>query len=77
MKKVDKLSAHWSKKENDHMINWPVGVQTKADAWYLHGIFSKEFKEELERRGYDLKTLKFSIEPQQGNPRFASQRKPE
>ena len=74
MKAQDKLRAYWSKRERDLMLFHPLGMQTVCDAHYLSGVFDKEFLEELRRRGYDPRTLKFSIEPLAGNDRFASQR---
>ena len=56
------------------MLHFPLGSQTVCDGGYLSGIFSPQVIEELERRGYDKTTLKFSIEPKTGNDRFASQR---
>ena len=73
MRAEDKLRAYWSKKENDLMLHWPAGVSTNCDGSYLSCVFSKEVRDELERRGYDLTTLKFSIEPVKGNKRFTSQ----
>lgn len=75
MRADDKLRAYWSKREKDVMLYHPLGVCTTADANWLSGIFNREFTEELTRRGYDVSTMKFSVEPQQGNTRFASQRK--
>ncbi len=74
MKQEDKLRAYWSKGERDIMLHWPGGESTRADGHYLSGLFDKEFTEEMKRRGYDLRTLKFSIEPMAGNQRFTSQR---
>ena len=74
MRAKDKLRAYWSRRENDLMLYHPLGMQTVTDAHYLSNMFNKEFTEQLKRRGYDLKTLKFSIEPLAGNDRFASQR---
>lgn len=73
MQAVDKLRAYWSKKERDVMLHWPAGTHTKCDGSYLSGVFDKAFQKEMERRGYDLTTLKFSIEPKAGNQRFTSQ----
>jgi hypothetical protein len=59
---VQKLTYKWSKRENDYLINYP----RKCDGHLLYGFFEgcmgvKEFLAELEKRGYDLKTLKFEI----------------
>lgn len=56
------------------MLFFPFGSQTVTDARYLSGIFNTEFTDELDRRGYDITTLKFSIEPKKGNQKFGSQR---
>lgn len=36
--------------------------------------FDPSLLDELDKRGYDLTTIRFSIEPKRGNQRFASQR---
>jgi hypothetical protein len=72
MKAKDKLRAYWSKREG-LMLAFPIGTQTKCDAGFLCGVLTKEVTDELDRRGYDLNTIKFSIEPKAGNQRFASQ----
>lgn len=73
MKSHDKLRVYYMRRERD-MGGWhPLGQQTKCDLGYL--LFAMEpIWKELESRGYDPKTMRFSIEPQQGNKRFASQR---
>lgn len=55
------LRVNWSKKEDDIVYKYPKGSQTKSDAMLLHSVFSKEFLDDLVDRGYDLKTLKFSV----------------
>ena len=62
MKANKKLRAYWSKTENDLMLYSPT---TQTDGHWLSGIFTKEFTEELKRRGFDEKTMKFSVEPKQ------------
>lgn len=55
------LMARWSKREKDIEFSWP---KHKADGHYLYGVFQygeKGALAELERRGYDLTTLRFSI----------------
>jgi hypothetical protein len=74
MNPSDKLRAYWSNQEDDLMLNFPVGTETKSDGRSLAGVFSKEFTEEMTRRGYDITTLRFSIAPQKGNQKFSSQR---
>lgn len=64
MEKNDKLRVDWNKRENDVMFHYPLGLQTKTDAHYLHSsVFTDEFIEEIKKRGYDIKTLKFEIQP--------------
>lgn len=74
MQANDKLRATWSKKENDVMLHYPVGFYMSSDGHWLSRIFNKEFTDELKKRGYDITTLKFSVEPKAGDIRFASQR---
>jgi hypothetical protein len=74
MRAVDKLRANWSKQENDVMLHWPSGICTKADGHWLSGVFDKAFIKELEKRGYDPQTMRFSVEPKRGNERFTSQK---
>ena len=73
MVKVHRLSARWSKRECDILYSWGSGV-SKADAALLHHTLTSKhhmpmddtwapgFIEELEARGYDLTTLRFSID---------------
>lgn len=71
MKAKDKLRAYW--KDND-LWSWsPFGTGTIADAKLMLGVLDPLVKE-LEARGYDKSTIKFSIEPQKGNQRFRSER---
>lgn len=54
-----RLSVKWSKKDNDLICDFPK----KTSANYLFTkVFNDDFVEEITKRGYDLKTLKFSIE---------------
>lgn len=63
--KDNTLAAKWSKKENDIMIYYP----NKCDGALLNNhlfhprdsISCHPFIKELERRGYDITTLKFSV----------------
>lgn len=70
------LKAQWGKLKDDNpdiCYVWGEGVP-KADSHLLHNTISSKrhhpfdnswsdgFLEELEKRGYDLTTLKFSIE---------------
>ena len=67
------LVVFWNPRENDFTICYP----RSSDGHYAHTVFCSEriawrpvegvvfdppFVKELERRGYDLKTLRFSIE---------------
>jgi hypothetical protein len=70
------LAIEWSKKERDFVFFHPPGSQTKTDSHYLHVKLgtSKEpqssFFQELEERGYDLTTLRFSICKLPNHPRW-------
>ena len=71
---ADKLRVTYSKSERDLMFHWPLGTQTKCDAHRLNSVFTPELLADLKQRGYDITTLRFSIEPQRGHRRIASQR---
>lgn len=77
MKAINKLRSYWDKKERCRSFYFPQGHMTKCDAIYLDGVLTEEFLNELEERGYDKTTFKFSIEPKKGNVRFVSQRNEE
>lgn len=70
MKKKNKLRAYWNKKEKDTMFYHPAGYMVKCDAAFLHTVFTKEFRKELEDRGYDWTTFKFEISPKLPNNKF-------
>lgn len=74
MKATDKLRAYWSKQEDCLEVWHPLGMQTCTDANWIIATLNADVIAELERRGYDKTTLRLSIEPKAGNPRFASQR---
>lgn len=75
MKAIDKLRAYWNKKEGDIAVHYPGGIETKSDGrWLLCNLLTENALKELSDRGYDVKTLKFEIEPMKGNQRFTSQR---
>lgn len=60
--KENKLRARWSKRENDILVTYPLGISTSSDMGYLFtDIFNKDFIQEMKSRGYDIKTLKFEI----------------
>lgn len=62
MDKTDyKLWVNWSKKENDIMIHFP----RKRDGHYISLLFNNDFIKEMESRGYDITTIKFSIKRKQ------------
>ena len=71
------LKVKWSKREKDLLISYPRGcdgslmcyifgdilqwggIDGKDKGWLNYKVFN--FLEELEERGYDIKTLKFEI----------------
>lgn len=75
--KQNKLRYRWSKRERDFMIHYPRkcdghllhGFFTCDATYYLNdfgnklikNLIGKHFLEELDKRGYDLTTLKFEI----------------
>ena len=75
MNNKDKFRARWNIKDRDVVCFCPKGSNTFCDAGYFVGnILDFDKCIELERRGYDLSTLKFEISPQKGNNKFCSQR---
>ena len=68
LKKKDKLTAYWDKKENCIGAYHPLGFMTQTDAHYLFDkVFTKEFVKEMTDRGYDVTTMKFEISPKLPN----------
>lgn len=61
-----RLLARWSRKDNDFLITFPSG----PDGHFLYGLVSHHEKlssgrtllEELEARGYDIKTLRIQVD---------------
>lgn len=77
------LAAYWSHKEDDMNFHYPT---FKGDGGWLNGWFyhviqkktydwetvsGKSFMEELRDRGFDLKTLRFTVEIDPTHPRWA------
>ena len=56
----DRVRVWWSKRERDLMVNWDREVARTNPRWII-GLFSQDVLDELDRRGYDITTLKFSI----------------
>lgn len=68
LKKKEKLTAYWDKKENCIGAYHPLGFMTQTDAHYLFdNVFTKEFVKEMTDRGYDVRTMKFEISPKLPN----------
>lgn len=68
MSKTKKLTAKWSKKDNDIVFDYA----SKIDGRLLYHAFcivkitdDKNLTDELESRGYDITTLRFSISKKQ------------
>ncbi|MNQ62479.1 hypothetical protein D3C85_768240 [compost metagenome] len=58
-----KLTVRWGKREKDWVIDYP----SSPDGWLAHGLIRgddtlPEFIQELKERGYDLTTLRISVE---------------
>ena len=60
MLKIDRtLKVKWSKSEQDLMCYYPK----KSSCNYLFSkVFNDDFEKEMIARGYDITTLKFSID---------------
>jgi hypothetical protein len=66
----NRLLVRWSRKENDFLISYP----SKPDGHFIFGLVAngsvryevlssgKTFIEELEERGYDIKTLRIQVD---------------
>lgn len=72
----NKLYMRWSKREKDLLLNYPNSPdkaltfnafcgKTMTRDWEKKGgpiVWEDSFVDELKKRGYDITTLKFSIE---------------
>ncbi len=75
MEQEEKLTLKWSKREKDLICHYPNPTDGAAcfDAFTsdryrpLSKTWSNSFKKELEERGYDITTLKFSIKKKNSN----------
>lgn len=70
MKPSKKLRVYWSKKEKELMYYYPKYAATGGMlAWHFENLKcdGKTLVEELEDRGFDLSTLRFSIAYKEGN----------
>ena len=74
IKEKDKLRVYWGHDEYDKynydlVVSWPMMQAGSCDgSWIFSHIFTEENRKELERRGWDITTLKFSIAPKLVNP---------
>jgi hypothetical protein len=75
--KQNTLEAKWSPKEKDIVYRWPA---SKVDGHFLHYVFDVPRKREdgtyddpvwkqLEARGYDITTARFSIMKKADQPK--------
>lgn len=58
----NKLKVKWSRSEEDFQIDFPK----KSDGWLMHShmkgdITWEQLISELDKRGYDTKTLRFEV----------------
>lgn len=61
-----RIRLRWSKKERDVEVHWDAGCQGTAGMVLTHfthtpTLHNSTFVKELEQRGYDVTTLRFSI----------------
>ena len=74
IKESDKLRVYWGHDEYDKynedlVVSWPMMRMGSCDgSWIFSNVFTKEVRDELEKRGWDITTLKFSIAPKLVNP---------
>lgn len=70
--KRDKLVVFWSKREQDFLIRYPRScdghLAYAAFCSETNRTFGRSFVEELKSRGYDLTTLRFSVERKKESP---------
>jgi hypothetical protein len=57
---VPRIRVYWSKPQKDLAVAWDKEAGG-ANPRYILGLFPVDVTEELERRGYDITTLRFSI----------------
>lgn len=60
------LRAYWSRRERDVMFWRSAHEGGSANAAYLHHVIGGDFLRELDRRGFDTTTLRFSIRRKPG-----------
>jgi len=56
----DGVKVYWSKRERDLMVDWDREA-TGANPRHIIELFPQDVLDELDRRGYDITTLRFSI----------------
>ncbi len=60
---ADKLRAYWGRLRGEKQKQLLFDGPARPDMRFLcYKVFTQEVLDELERRGYDISTLKFSIE---------------
>lgn len=65
--KPGELKASWSKKEHDIIFEWGGAGADKSDGSWLntwlayHKGFDDTFLNELDKRGFDITTLRISV----------------
>jgi len=73
IKEKDKLRFYFgrdpeNRQNYDFIVKYPMMQMGNADASFLFNqVFTNDVLVELERRGYDLTTIKFSIAPKMEN----------
>lgn len=74
--KPGELKAYWNSRESDVDFAWGGEGATKPDGGMLchalceqKGLYDRTLVQELEHRGFDISTLRFSIRRKPGIPR--------
>ena len=67
MKRNNKLTAYWSKKEEDIEVYKPLSRYNGIYGYLFNNVFNHDFRKEMEERGYDITTMKFEICPKLPN----------
>lgn len=55
-----RIRLYWGKRENDLMVAWDPN-SCRATARYLMGVISQDVLKELDKRGFDVTTIRFQI----------------
>ena len=61
---MSSVKVYWSTREKDLVVKWDREAG-RANPRYILDLFPQDVLDELERREYDISTLRFSIKKKQ------------